>query len=72
MSVDLSRVRAGDKVILRDGSKILVDDRRGTMQPMVMTHYLTTWTNDGRWSVLNPCCGFDIVGIIYNRKDTPP
>ena len=72
MSVDLSRVRAGDKVLLRDGSKIVVDDRGGKMPPMVLTHYLTAWANDGKWSPLNPNCGFDIVGVIFSRSRTTP
>lgn len=70
--VDLSKVRAGDKVILRDGSKIVVDDRGGQMEPLVMTHYLSAWTNDGRWSELNPNCGFDIVAVIYAASRERP
>lgn len=70
MSINLSTVRAGDKVILRDGSKIMVDDRGGKMPPMVLTHYLTVWKNDGTWSEFNPDCKFDIVGIIYSGKRT--
>ena len=68
MTIDLSRVRSGDKVLLRDGSKIVVDDRGGKMQPMVMTHYLTVWGNDGTWSKFNPNCGFDIVGVIHGPR----
>lgn len=64
MSVDLSKVRAGDKVLLRDGSKIVVDDRGGKMAPMVLTHYLSVWSNDGRWTQHYPDCPFDIVGVI--------
>ncbi len=70
MSVDLSRVRAGDKVLLRDGSKIVVDDRGGTMSPMVLTHFLSVWTNDGRWSDSYPDCPFDIVGVIHHGGRT--
>jgi hypothetical protein len=68
MTVDLRRVRAGDKILLRDGSKLVVDDRGGLMSPMVLTYYLTSWKNDGRWADSNPNCGFDIVGIIFSGK----
>ena len=72
MSVDLSRVRVGDKVLLRDGSKIIVDDRGGRMAPMVFMTDLSRWKPDGTWSEWNPNCGFDIVGIIHSatRNDS--
>lgn len=68
MGVDLSRVLAGDKVLLRDGSKIVVDDRGGNVAPMVLTHYLSVWTNDGRWTENFPDCPFDIVGVIHGPR----
>jgi hypothetical protein len=68
MSVDLSKVRAGDKVLLRDGSKIMVDDRGGSMKPLVLTHYLTVWSNNGKWSAQHENCPFDIVGVIYGKR----
>lgn len=69
MDIDLSRVRSGDKVILRDGSKIVVDDRGGKMPPMILTHNITVWTNKGEWSSTGyPNCPFDIVGVIYSGK----
>jgi hypothetical protein len=75
MSVDLTKVRAGDKVLLRDGSKIVVDDRGGKSPLMVLTTYLSVWKNDGRWAPdTYPNCPFDVVGIIYcgNSTDREP
>ena len=66
MRVDLSKVKAGDKVLLRDGSKIIVDDRGGQLPLMVFMTNLTVWKNDGTWAETNPNCGFDIVGVIYD------
>lgn len=68
MSVDLSKVKAGDKVFLRDGSKIIVDDRGGRLPLMVFMTNLTVWKNDGTWADTNPNCGFDIVGVIYSTN----
>lgn len=67
---DLSRVRAGDKVLLRDGSKIVVDDRGGTSPPMVFTTYLSVWKKNGSWAPDSyPNNPFDIVGIIYAPRE---
>ncbi len=72
MPVDVSKIRVGDKVILRDGSKIIVDDRGGKLKPMVFMTYLTSWANDGTWSEYNPNCGFDIVGVIHCANRNQP
>ena len=67
MRVDLSNVRTGDRVLLRDGSKIVVDDRGGHLPLMIFMTDLSKWRNDGMWAPeTNPNCGFDIVGVIYS------
>ena len=69
MSVKLETVRSGDKVLLRDGSKIVVDDRGGKLPPMVMLTDLSKWQNTGEWAPLTyPNCPFDIVGVIYQAR----
>lgn len=62
---DRSKVKAGDKVLLRDGSKIVVDDRGGKQPLMILTSYLTIWDEQGRWAVdTYPNCPFDIIAVI--------
>lgn len=69
MAVDTSKIRSGDKVLLRNGSKILVDDRGGKMEPMVFMTNLSVWKKDGSWAPATyPNNPFDIVGIIHVAK----
>ena len=63
MSVNLSNVKAGDKVILRDGSKVTLNEHAGELR--VILQPLKSWEQDGTWSRFNPDCYLDIVGVIY-------
>lgn len=63
MAVDLSTLKAGDKVMLRDGSKIVVWWRNNKLG--VLTHYIDVWDNDGAWArKTNYPCDFDIICIL--------
>lgn len=68
MPVDLSKAKSGDKVLLRDGSKIILDDRGGKTKPMVFMTDLSKWQNDGTWSPLYENCPFDIIAIIPSNE----
>lgn len=68
MKIDLSKIKSGDKVLLRDGSKIIVDDRGGKLPLMVFMTDLSRWKPGGAWSEFNPNCDFDIVGIIKTAE----
>lgn len=69
MPVNLENVRAGDKVLMRDGSKVTINEYEGELR--VILQPLECWQNDGVWSPFNRNCKFDIVGVIYGKRKIP-